>query len=106
MPQRAHRYSSAGPLADDPVILTCAISGALASREQCPAIPYTPAEYAAEARRIVDEGVSDLRGLMFQVGAAAMQVAAAGHTDEARKILADTRRALYKILAEDEPTEV
>jgi uncharacterized protein (DUF849 family) len=41
---------------DDPVILTCAVSGALASREQCPAIPYTPAEYAAEARRIADEG--------------------------------------------------
>jgi 3-keto-5-aminohexanoate cleavage enzyme len=41
---------------DDPVILTCAISGAVASREQCPAIPYAPAEYAAEARRIVDEG--------------------------------------------------
>ncbi|MBE2318130.1 3-keto-5-aminohexanoate cleavage protein [Solirubrobacter sp. CPCC 204708] len=40
----------------DPVILTCAVSGALASREQCPAIPYTPAEYAAEARRVVDEG--------------------------------------------------
>ena len=36
-------------------ILTCAMSGALASREQCPAIPYTPAEYAAEARRVVDE---------------------------------------------------
>lgn len=41
---------------DDPVVLTCAISGALANREQCPAIPYTPEEYAAEARRIVDEG--------------------------------------------------
>jgi uncharacterized protein (DUF849 family) len=41
---------------DDPVILTCAISGAVAGREQCPAIPYTPEEYAAEARRIVDEG--------------------------------------------------
>jgi DNA-binding PadR family transcriptional regulator len=53
----------------------------------------------------MDEGVMDLRGLMFQVGAAAMQVAAAGHTDEARKILADTRRALYKILAEDDPTD-
>ncbi len=53
----------------------------------------------------MDEGVMDLRGLMFQVGAAAMQVAAAGHTDEARKILADTRRALYKILAEDDPGE-
>jgi 3-keto-5-aminohexanoate cleavage enzyme len=40
---------------DDPVIITCAISGAPANREQCPAIPYTPGEYAAEARRIVDE---------------------------------------------------
>jgi 3-keto-5-aminohexanoate cleavage enzyme len=41
---------------DDPVIITCAISGSLANRDQCPAVPYTPAEYAAEARRIVDEG--------------------------------------------------
>jgi uncharacterized protein (DUF849 family) len=41
---------------DDPAIITCAISGALANRDQCPAIPYTPEEYAAEARRIVDEG--------------------------------------------------
>jgi len=41
---------------EDPVIICCAISGAIANREQCPAIPYTPAEYAAEARRIVDEG--------------------------------------------------
>ena len=41
---------------EDPVILTCSISGAVANRDQCPAIPYTPGEYAAEARRIVDEG--------------------------------------------------
>jgi DNA-binding PadR family transcriptional regulator len=53
----------------------------------------------------MDEGVIDLRGLMFQVGAAAMQVAAAGHTDVARKILGDTRRALYKILADDDPSD-
>jgi 3-keto-5-aminohexanoate cleavage enzyme len=41
---------------DDPVVITCSISGAIANREQCPAIPYTPEEYAAEARRIVNEG--------------------------------------------------
>src|SRR5947209_11117290 len=41
---------------DHPVVICCAISGALANRDQCPAIPYTPGEYAAEARRIVDEG--------------------------------------------------
>jgi uncharacterized protein (DUF849 family) len=41
---------------DHPVVITCSISGAIANRAQCPAIPYTPREYAAEARRIVDEG--------------------------------------------------
>ena len=46
------------------MILTCAVSGALASRDQCPAIPYTPAEYAAEARRIADEG-----GVMIHIHA-------------------------------------
>ena len=39
-----------------PAVICCAISGAIANREQCPAIPYTPEEYASEARRIVDEG--------------------------------------------------
>jgi hypothetical protein len=42
----------------DPVILTNSISGAVANRDQCPAIPYTPEEYAAEARRAVDEGAA------------------------------------------------
>ncbi len=41
---------------EDPVIITCSISGAVANRDQCPAIPYTPEEYGAEATRIVDEG--------------------------------------------------
>jgi uncharacterized protein (DUF849 family) len=45
---------------EDPVIISCSISGAVANREQCPAIPYTPEEYAAEARRIVDEGGSQI----------------------------------------------
>jgi 3-keto-5-aminohexanoate cleavage enzyme len=40
----------------NPAVITCSISGAIANRDQCPAIPYTPEEYAAEARRIVDEG--------------------------------------------------
>lgn len=49
---------------DDPAIITCAISGAIANRDQCPAIPYTPAEYGAEARRIADEG-----GVMIHIHA-------------------------------------
>ncbi|HEY7961034.1 MAG TPA: 3-keto-5-aminohexanoate cleavage protein [Solirubrobacteraceae bacterium] len=43
---------------DHPVVITCSISGVIANREQCPAIPYTPQEYAAEARRAVEEGAS------------------------------------------------
>jgi len=49
---------------EDPAVITCAISGAIANREQCPAIPYTPEEYGAEARRIVDEG-----GVMIHIHA-------------------------------------
>jgi 3-keto-5-aminohexanoate cleavage enzyme len=48
----------------DAVVITCSISGAIANREQCPAIPYTPQEYGAEARRIVDEG-----GVMIHIHA-------------------------------------
>ncbi len=44
----------------DPVVISCSISGVVANREQCPAIPYTPEEYAAEARRAVDEGASQI----------------------------------------------
>jgi len=43
---------------ENPVIITNSISGTVANRDQCPAIPYTPEEYAAEARRVVDEGAS------------------------------------------------
>ncbi len=49
---------------DRPVVITCSISGSLADRTQCPAIPYTPEEYGAEARRIVDEG-----GVMIHIHA-------------------------------------
>ena len=49
---------SAAEFADKPVIVTNSISGAVANRDQCSAIPYTPEEYAAEARRVVDEGAS------------------------------------------------
>jgi uncharacterized protein (DUF849 family) len=45
---------------EDPVMISCSISGAVANRDQCLAIPYTPEEYAAEARRAVDEGCSQI----------------------------------------------
>jgi uncharacterized protein (DUF849 family) len=45
---------------EDPVVISCSISGVIANRDQCPAIPYTPEEYAVEARRAVDEGASQI----------------------------------------------
>ncbi len=39
-------------------MITCALSGVLANRQQCPAIPYTPEEYAAEAKRAYEAGAA------------------------------------------------
>ena len=40
----------------DKAVITVALSGVVANRAQCPGIPYTPEEYAAEARRAFDQG--------------------------------------------------
>jgi len=61
-----------------------------------------------EAGGEVPPGILELRSLMMQLGMASMQVAQAGdeaQTAEARKVLEDARRALYRILAGDEPPE-
>ena len=42
----------------DKVIITAALTGVLATRQQSPYIPYTPDEIAAEARRCVEAGAS------------------------------------------------
>src|SRR2546428_12565343 len=42
----------------DNVIVTCALTGGLGSREQCPWVPYTPEEIAEEARRAHDAGAA------------------------------------------------
>jgi 3-keto-5-aminohexanoate cleavage enzyme len=43
---------------DDACIITCAVSGAVANKDQCPGIPYTPEEYAKEVRRARDAGAT------------------------------------------------
>lgn len=56
----------------------------------------------------VDEDVALLRERAGQVMAAVMQVAAAGgaqQLERAEKLLRDCRRALYRLLAEDEPDD-
>ncbi len=40
------------------VIITCALTGVLARKEQCPAIPYSPVEIAEEAKRAFDAGAA------------------------------------------------
>ncbi|MCS6858052.1 MAG: 3-keto-5-aminohexanoate cleavage protein [Sandaracinaceae bacterium] len=40
------------------VVITCAVTGALANRSQCPAIPYTPQEIALECKRAYDAGAA------------------------------------------------
>jgi uncharacterized protein (DUF849 family) len=42
----------------DACVITCAVSGAVANKQQCPGIPYTPEEYAKEVRRARDAGAS------------------------------------------------
>ena len=42
----------------DKVIVTCALTGVLANRDQCPWVPYTPAEIAEEAKRAWEAGAS------------------------------------------------
>lgn len=42
----------------DKVIISAALTGAITTRDQCPAIPYTPDEIADEAKRAYDAGAS------------------------------------------------
>lgn len=42
----------------DLCVVTCALTGVLASRKQSPGIPYTPAEIGEEAKRAYDAGAS------------------------------------------------
>src|SRR5689334_2505569 len=42
----------------DKVVITCALTGVLANRAQCPWVPYTPAEIAEEAKRAYEAGAS------------------------------------------------
>jgi uncharacterized protein (DUF849 family) len=42
----------------DVCVVTCALTGVLANRNQCPGIPYTPAEIGEEARRAHEAGAS------------------------------------------------
>jgi uncharacterized protein (DUF849 family) len=42
----------------DVCVVTCALTGVLANRSQCPHLPYTPAEIGEEARRAYEAGAA------------------------------------------------
>jgi uncharacterized protein (DUF849 family) len=46
------------PLSRDKVVVTCALTGVLARRDQCPYLPYSPVEIAEEARRAYEAGAA------------------------------------------------
>jgi len=48
----------AGERDPDVCVVTCALTGVLANRKQCPGIPYTPVEIAEECKRAYDAGAS------------------------------------------------
>jgi uncharacterized protein (DUF849 family) len=43
---------------DDKVIVSCALTGAVTTKQHCPAIPYTPEELGEEAKRAYDAGAA------------------------------------------------
>jgi 3-keto-5-aminohexanoate cleavage enzyme len=45
-------------MGSDKVVVTCALTGVLAKRDQCPWVPYTPEEIAEEARRAYEAGAA------------------------------------------------
>jgi 3-keto-5-aminohexanoate cleavage enzyme len=42
----------------DLCVITCALTGVLANRQQCPSLPYSPAELGEEAKRAYDAGAA------------------------------------------------
>ena len=48
----------AGQRDPDVCVVTCALTGVLANRKQCPHLPYTPVEIAEEAKRAYDAGAA------------------------------------------------
>ena len=52
------QYATVNQTFDKKVIITAALTGVLANRDQCPYIPYTPVEIAEEAKRSYDAGAA------------------------------------------------
>jgi len=73
----------------DSCIITCAVSGAVANKQQCAGIPYTPEEYAKEVRRARDAGAAMVH-IHAREPNGTPTVAAEHYRAITRAILADT----------------
>ena len=80
-------YTKPGQDPNRPAMITCALSGVVANRAQCPGIPYTPEEFAAEARRA------------YEAGAAAVHIHARTPTGEPSFEIEDYRNIRDAIVA-------
>lgn len=78
---------------EDKVIITAALSGVLANRDQCPHIPYTPVEIAEEAKRAYDAGAS-----CVHIHARTDEGAPSWELETFRKIKEETRKRCPVIL--------
>lgn len=102
-------YPTLAQLEDEGLIRSAQTEGARrfeitdAGREQLDSRADEPAPWESPAED-AESPLTELAPLVIQIGKATFQVASVGdrtQRDQARALLADTRRALYRILAED-----
>ena len=105
-------YPTLSQLEDEGLIRSADADGARrfeitdAGRDQLDARADEPDPWQS-AEKGSENPLSELAPLVIQIGKATFQVASVGdpaQREKARALLADTRRALYRILAEDEHT--
>ena len=102
-------YPTLQLLADEGLITSQSLDGKnVFSLTEAGATAVAATEGPPPWERFIGEGgaaFADLRRSMFQLGAAARQVAAAGsrsQAEAANQILNDARKAIYRLLAEDD----
>jgi DNA-binding PadR family transcriptional regulator len=104
-------YPTLSQLEDEGLIRSVEAEGARrfeitdAGREHLDSRAEEPAPWASDADD-AENPLTELAPLVIQIGKATFQVASVGdraQRDQARALLADTRRALYRILADDSP---
>ncbi|WP_228001318.1 PadR family transcriptional regulator [Nocardia australiensis] len=107
-------YPALSQLEDEGLLLIEKVAGRKTAKLTDAGTEYIEANRAelgdpwAEVKQDVGAQAIDLRGLIGQLVGAAAQVAAAGTPEQATKaaeVLTEARKALYRILAEDESPE-